>query len=66
MQSEIAVTGGGDGVAGKSRAEELERLWTWTGDIIEELEELRATIARLYGDDEETPLGVRCENDIGG
>jgi len=65
MQSEIAVTGGGDGVAGKSRAEELERLWTWTGDIIEELEELRATIARLY-DDEETPRGVRCENDIGG
>jgi len=65
MQSEIAVTGGGDGVAGKTAAEELERLWTWTGDIIEELEELRATIARLY-DDEETPRGVRCENDIGG
>lgn len=53
-------------MAGKTTAEELERLWTWTGDIIEELEELRATIARLYGDDEETPLGVRCENDIGG
>lgn len=53
-------------MAGKTRAEELERLWTWTGDIIEELEELRATIARLYGDDEETPLGVRCENDIRG
>ncbi len=41
-------------MAGKTTAEELERLWTWTGDIIEELEELRATIARLY-DDEETP-----------
>ncbi|MCP1393021.1 MAG: hypothetical protein J5I35_09745 [Methanothrix harundinacea] len=52
-------------MAGKTTAEELERLWTWTGDIIEELEELRATIARLY-DDEETPRGVRCENDIGG
>ena len=49
----------------KTTAGELERLWTWTGDIIEELEELRATIARLY-DDEETPRGVRCENDIGG
>ncbi len=49
----------------KTTVEELERLWTWTGDIIEELEELRATIARLY-DDEETLLGVRCENDIGG
>ena len=49
----------------KTTVEELERLWTWTGDIIEELEELRATIARLY-DDEETPRGVRCENDIGG
>ena len=52
-------------MAGKTTAEELERLWTWTVDIIEELEELRATIARLY-DDEETPRGVRCENDIGG
>lgn len=35
-----------------STAEELERLWIWSGSIIEELEELRATIARLYGDEE--------------
>ena len=32
----------------KTTAEELERLWTWTGDIIEEMEELRAAIATLY------------------
>ena len=53
-------------MAGETRAEDLERLWTWTGDIIEELEAVRAVIARLYGDEEEAPPGVRCENDIGG
>jgi len=42
-----ATTGGGEG-GGKNKAEELERLWEWSGAIIEELEELRATIARLY------------------
>jgi len=42
-------------VAGKTTAEELERLWTWTGDIIEEMEELRAAIASLYA--EEDPPG---------
>ena len=36
----------------KTTAEELERLWEWSGAIIEELEELRATIARLYADEE--------------
>jgi hypothetical protein len=46
------------GVAGKTTADDLERLWTWTGDIIEELEELRAAIARLYGDEEEAPRGL--------
>ena len=35
-------------VAAKTTAVELERLWEWSGAIIEELEELRATIARLY------------------
>jgi len=32
----------------KTTAEELERLWTWSGAIIEEMEELRAAIATLY------------------
>lgn len=32
----------------KTPAEELERLWTWSGSIIEEMEELRAAIATLY------------------
>jgi hypothetical protein len=32
---------------------ELERLWEWSGAIIEELEELRATIAGLYDDEED-------------
>lgn len=45
-------------MAGKTTADDLERLWTWTGDIIEELEELRAAIARLYGDEEEAPRGL--------
>lgn len=31
---------------------ELERLWEWSGSIIEEMEELRAAIGRLYDDDE--------------
>ena len=45
-----AITGGGDEVttSAKTTAEELERLWTWSGAIIEEMEELRAAIATLY------------------
>ena len=39
-------------VAAKTTAEELERLWNWSGSIIEEMEELRAAIARLYADEE--------------
>jgi len=39
-------------MAKTTTAEELERLWTWSGTIIEEMEELRATIARLYADEE--------------
>jgi len=52
------IISGGDEVTKKTTVEELERLWTWTGDIIEELEELRETISRLYSDEEETPLGL--------
>jgi hypothetical protein len=54
MQAESATSAilRGDNVAGKSTAEELERLWIWSGNIIEEMEELRATIARLYADEE--------------
>ena len=36
----------------KTTAEELERLWTWSGSIIEEMEEFRAAIATLYGTEE--------------
>lgn len=36
----------------KTTAAELERLWEWSGAIIEELEEMRTVIARLYGDEE--------------
>lgn len=45
-----AITGGGEGVttSAKTIAEALERLWTWSGSIIEEMEELRAAIATLY------------------
>ncbi|MDD3566006.1 MAG: hypothetical protein PHN90_10110 [Methanothrix sp.] len=45
-----AITGGGDEVttSAKTPLEELERLWTWSGAIIEEMEELRAAIATLY------------------
>ena len=32
----------------KTPLEELERLWTWSGAIIEEMEEFRAAIATLY------------------
>jgi len=31
---------------------ELERLWEWSGAIIEEMEELRGAIGRLYDDEE--------------
>lgn len=34
-------------------AEELERVYSWLGDLIEELEEVRAAVAVLYADEEE-------------
>ncbi len=45
-----AITGGGEEVttSAKTTAGELERLWTWSGAIIEEMEEFRAAIATLY------------------
>ena len=32
----------------KTPLEELERLWTWSGAIIEEMEELRAAVVVLH------------------
>jgi len=52
---------------------DLERLWEWSENIREEVGALSDAIAKLAaedlpdgGDDEETPPGVRCKNDIGG
>lgn len=42
-------------MAKTTTAEELERLWEWSGAIIEEMEELRAAIAVLYSDEEGGP-----------
>lgn len=38
-------------VAAKTTAEELERLWSWSGAIIEEMEALQDAIARLAAED---------------
>ncbi|HOI70575.1 MAG TPA: hypothetical protein PLN41_12600 [Methanothrix sp.] len=44
-------------MAKTTTAEELERLWTWSGSIIEELEALQDAIARLAAEDHDDEEG---------
>ena len=53
---EIAVTTfGGDEVPGKSRVEELERVYYWLDNLAEELAELKFFVAGLVVEDDGGP-----------